>query len=258
MVIASGATVSMPRGAAHLQPTPRDRLIVALDMPSVAAAEKVVASLGEAVTSYKIGLELVYGGGLGFAARLIAAGKMVFLDLKLHDIPNTVARAAAKIGELGAALLTVHAYPQTMLAARRALAGSTTRILAVTVMTSYDDADLAEAGYAFSVRDLVTRRAYQAQKIGIDGLVLAATEVATMRQMLGPNMLLVTPGIRPQGSSGGDQKRISEPGDAIANGADYLVVGRPITEAEDPHGAAESVVALIAAALPHNPSNGMP
>jgi orotidine-5'-phosphate decarboxylase len=257
MIIASGAAVSANGGAAH-PPAPRDRLIVALDMPSVTAAEKVVASLAEAVTSYKIGVELVYGGGLSFAAQLMAAGKMVFLDLKLHDIPNTVARAAARIGELGAALLTVHAYPPTMLAARRALAGSPTRILAVTVLTAYDDADLAEAGYAFGVRDLVARRAYQAQKIGVDGLVLAATEVATMRQMLGPNMLLVTPGIRPQGASGGDQKRISGPGDAIANGADYLVVGRPVIEADDPHGAAESMVAQIAAALAHPPSHGVP
>jgi len=258
MVIASGATVSVPSGTAHPQLAPRDRLIVALDMPSVAAAETIVTSLGEAVTAYKIGLELAYGGGLDFAARLMAAKKMVFLDLKLLDIPNTVARAAAKIGELGAALLTVHAYPQTMLAARRALAGSTTRILAVTVMTSYDDADLSEAGYALSVRELVARRANQAQKIGIDGLVLAATEVATMRRMLGPDMLLVTPGIRLHGSSRGDQKRISGPGDAVANGADYLVVGRPVTEAEDPRTAAESIVTEIAAALPHHPSPGVP
>jgi orotidine-5'-phosphate decarboxylase len=256
MIIASGATVAATGVGAHPQAAARDRLIVALDMPSVAAAEKIVGTLGEAVNAYKIGLELVCGGGLGFAARLVAAKKMIFLDLKLHDISNTVARAAAKIGEMGVALLTVHAYPQTMLAARRALAGSPTRILAVTVMTSYDDADLVEAGYAYSVRDLVARRAQQAQKIGLDGLVLAATEVATMRQMLGPNMLLVTPGIRPHGACRGDQKRSSGPGDAIANGADYLVVGRPVIEADDPRGAAESVVAQIAAALPHGRSDG--
>jgi len=143
--------------------SPRDRLFVALDLPSVAAAEQLVDRLGDTVSSYKIGLELTYGGGLEFAVRLIGAGKKIFLDLKLHDIPNTVARAAAQIGELGAAFVTVHAYPQTMAAARRALTGSATKILAVTVMTSYDDADLGAAGFALNVRELVARRARQAE-----------------------------------------------------------------------------------------------
>ena len=151
---------------------PRDRLIVALDLPSVSAAEAMVARLGDAVSFYKIGMELTYGGGLGLARELAQTGKKIFLDLKLHDIPNTVARATEQVADLGATFLTIHAYPQTMRAARGALAGSSLQLLAVTVMTSYDDADLKEAGFAFGVKDLVARRARQAQEAGVHGLIL--------------------------------------------------------------------------------------
>jgi orotidine-5'-phosphate decarboxylase len=227
---------------------PRDRLIVALDLPSVTAAEAMVARLGDAVSFYKIGMELTYGGGLGLARELIASGKKVFLDLKLHDIPNTVAKAAEQVAGLGAAFLTIHAYPQTMKAARGALGGSPMKLLAVTVMTSYDDADLAEAGFAFGVREMVARRARQAQTAGVHGLILSAEEAAEMRALVGPDMLLVTPGIRMADGVLGDQKRVMTPARAIAAGADHLVVGRPVTQAADPVAAARAIVAEIAGA----------
>lgn len=227
----------------------RDRLIVALDVPSVEAARALVEQLGDAVGFYKIGLELVYaGGGLAFAERLAGAGHKLFLDLKLHDIPNTVARATAGVARLGATFLTIHAFPQTMRAARDASGDSGLRLLAVTVLTSSDDADLAEAGYAMGAEELVRRRALQARAIGIDGLVMSPHEIAAVRPLIGPAMTIVTPGIRPAGGVSADQKRVMSPGEAIAAGADHLVVGRPITAAPDPRAAAEAIQAEIAAA----------
>ena len=223
----------------------RERLIVALDVPSVAAAEAMVARLGESVWFYKIGYQLAFAGGLSFAAGLIAAGKQVFLDLKLHDIGNTVAKGVESVAELGATFLTVHAYPQTMKAAAEAKRGSRLRILAVTVLTSYDDADLAAAGYELTVRELAAARAAQARDIGVDGLVCSAEEAAPLRDIVGAGMVLVTPGIRPAGSATGDQKRIMTPAAAIKAGADYLVVGRPVVEAGDPRAAADAIVAEI-------------
>jgi orotidine-5'-phosphate decarboxylase len=176
---------------------------------------------------------------------LIADGKQVFLDLKLHDIGNTVAKGVESIAQLGAAFLTVHAYPQTMKAAVEGKRGSKLRILAVTVLTSYDDGDLAAAGYEMNVKELASARAAQARNTGIDGLVCSAAEVATLRDIAGPGMVLVTPGIRPAGSSSGDQKRIMTPAQAIESGADYLVVGRPVLEAGDPKAAADGIVAEI-------------
>ena len=227
----------------------RDRLIVALDLPSVREAEAMVERLGDAVSFYKIGMELTYAGGLPLAEKLAKSGKKVFLDLKLHDIPNTVASATRQVAGLGATFLTVHAYPQTMKAARSALAGSDLKILAVTVMTSYDDNDLRDAGYAFSVRDLVARRAGQAKDAGIHGLILSPEETEAMRALVGPGMLLVTPGIRPADAALGDQKRVMTPARAILAGADHLVVGRPVTQASDPRAAADSIVAEIAGAF---------
>jgi orotidine-5'-phosphate decarboxylase len=228
---------------------PRDRLIVALDLPSVAQAEAMIERLGDAVTFYKIGYQLGYAGGLPLAERLVGAGKRVFLDLKLHDIANTVARGVESVAKLGATFLTVHAYPQTMRAAVEAKAGSSLRLLAVTVLTSYDDADLAEAGYKLSIDDLVAQRAQQAHDIGIDGIVCAPEEAGPLRLIVGSEMALVTPGIRPTGAPSNDQKRIASPAQAIDAGADYLVVGRPITGAADPRAAAEAVVHDIAAAF---------
>jgi len=223
----------------------RERLIVALDVPSVSAAEAMVARLGDAVWFYKIGYQLAFAGGLPFAARLIASGKQVFLDLKLHDIGNTVTKGVESVAQLGATFLTVHAYPQTMKAAVEGRRGSKLRILAVTVLTSYDDADLAAAGYEMSVGELAAARAAQARDTGVDGLVCSAKEAASLRDIAGPGMVLVTPGIRPTGSSTGDQKRIMTPARAIEAGANYLVVGRPVLEAPEPKVIADAIVAEI-------------
>jgi len=223
----------------------RERLIVALDLASLKAAESMVSRLGESVLFYKIGYQLAFAGGLPFAAGLIAAGKQVFLDLKLHDIGNTVTKGVESVAQMGATFLTVHAYPQTMKAAVEGKRGSSLRILAVTVLTSYDDADLAAAGYEMSVGELAAARAAQARDTGIDGLVCSAEEAANLRAIAGPGMALVTPGIRPAGSASGDQKRIMTPARAIEAGADYLVVGRPVVDAADPKKAAEAIVAEI-------------
>jgi orotidine-5'-phosphate decarboxylase len=225
----------------------RDRLIVALDLPSAAAAEKMVDRLGDAVGFYKIGYQLAYAGGLAFAEALVRGGKRVFLDLKLHDIGSTVAKGVESVARLGASFLTVHAYPQTMKAAAEAR-GEGLRILAVTVLTSYADADLAAAGYDFTVAELVAERAAQARDIGMDGLVCSAEEAHDVRPIVGASMALVTPGIRPLGADVADHKRVMTPARAIAAGADYLVVGRPIIEAADPRAAAAAIVAEIAAA----------
>jgi orotidine-5'-phosphate decarboxylase len=225
---------------------PRERLIVALDVPSVAAAEALVARLGESVVFYKIGYQLAFAGGIDFARVLASAGKHIFLDLKLHDIGNTVAKGVESVAKLGAKFLTVHAYPQTMHAAVDARAGSDLRILAVTVLTSYDDADLAAAGYDFTVSELVEERAAQARDVGVDGLVCSGEEAARLRAVIGSGMTLVTPGIRPAGAAAGDQKRVMTPAAAIAAGADRLVVGRPIVAAPDPKAAADAIVAEIA------------
>lgn len=220
----------------------RDRIIVALDLPSVAAAAAMVARLGDSVTFYKVGLELAYAGGIDFARELVRSGKKVFLDLKLHDIPNTVARATERVADVGATYLTVHAFPHTMRAAVEGSAGSGLKVLAVTVLTSNNDADLVEAGYAFNVADLVRRRALQAAEVGVGGIVLSPEEVSAMRALVGGGLDLVTPGIRPAGSDVGDQKRIMTPRRAIEAGADRLVIGRPITQANDPKSAVEDII----------------
>lgn len=227
----------------------RGRLIVALDVPDVAQAERLVAEMGDSVSFYKVGMELAYGGGLGLVARLAASGKQVFLDLKLHDIPNTVERAVAQVSRLGATFLTIHAYPQTMRAAVAGRRGSKLQLLGVSVLTSCDDADLKEAGYAHGVSALVSKRAVQAQAAGVDGLVASAAETPALRARLGDDLLLVIPGIRPAGADVGDQKRVATPGQAVKDGADYLVIGRPVTQASDPRAAAEAIVAEIAGAL---------
>ena len=227
----------------------RDRLIVALDVDSVSAAQTLVTQLGDAVSFYKIGMELAYGGGFDLARDLKNAGKRVFIDLKLHDIGATVERATRQIAKMGMDFLTIHAFPQTMTAARAGAGaglGDGLKLLAVTVMTSYDDADLKEAGYACGVAELVARRAEQARLIGIDGLILSPQELAAIRARVGPDMLLVTPGVRPAGADAGDQKRIMTPAQAIASSADHIVVGRPVTRAADPRAAAEAILAEIA------------
>jgi orotidine-5'-phosphate decarboxylase len=224
---------------------PRERLIVALDLPSVEAAQTVVAQLGDTVSFYKIGYQLAFAGGLSYVPTLAGAGKRVFLDLKLHDIANTVAQGVKSVARLGANYLTVHAYPQTMQAAVDAREGDL-RILAVTVLTSYNDGDLAAAGYQRTVSELAAERAAQARDIGVDGLVCSPQEATSLRAIVGRKLSLVTPGIRPAGAASGDQKRIATAAAAIAAGADYLVVGRPIIAAADPKAAAQAIIAEIA------------
>ena len=228
--------------------TPRDRLIVALDLPSLSDADAMVETLGDAVSFYKVGYQLAFAGGLTFVDRLIKSGKQVFLDMKLHDIGNTVGKGVESIVKLGATFLTVHAYPQTMKAALDARRGSSLKVLAVTILTSYNDADVTGAGYTGTAPEQVKRKSLQAKELGIDGIVCSAEESAMLRPLIGADTLLVTPGIRPAGAASGDQKRIMTPQAAIAAGSDYLVVGRPITESPEPKMVAEAIVAEITAA----------
>ncbi|GAB6841386.1 orotidine-5'-phosphate decarboxylase [Methylorubrum rhodinum] len=221
---------------------PRDRLIVALDLPDVASAERLVERIGDAATFYKIGYRLGYADGLAFAERLAKQGKKTFLDLKLHDIGNTVEEGVRSVSGLGATFLTVHAYPQTMRAAVKGRANGL-RILAVTVLTSYDDADAQEAGYALPVAELVVRRSGQARDIGIDGIVCSAIEAGAVRRVVGSERLIVTPGIRPADADLSDQKRVMTPRQARNAGIDHVVVGRPITGADDPRAVAQGIVA---------------
>ncbi|PPQ40373.1 orotidine-5'-phosphate decarboxylase [Rhodoblastus acidophilus] len=227
---------------------PSNRLIVALDLPDVAQARDMAATLGDAVSFYKIGMELAYGGGLALVEEFSRAGKQVFVDLKLHDIGATVEKATAQIARLGARFLTVHAFPQTLAAARRGVGDSPLQVLGVTVMTSYDDSDLAACGYRLNVRDLVALRAKQAQEAGIAGLILSPEELVATREAVGRALLLVTPGVRPAGAALGDQKRVATPAQAFARGADYIVVGRPILAAPEPRAAALAIQAEIATA----------
>ena len=227
----------------------RDRLIVGLDIPSVEEARAIVSTLGEDIVFYKIGYQLTFAGGLDFARDLIADGKKVFLDMKLLDIDNTVAKAVENIARMGVSMLTLHAYPKAMRAAVEAAKGSDLTLLGVTVLTSMDDADLREAGYDCDTASLVLRRAGQARDAGMGGIVCSAEEAAAVRQAVGPTMAVVTPGIRPTGGDAGDQKRVMTPADALRAGSSHLVVGRPIVKASDPGAAARTILAEMTSAL---------
>ncbi len=220
----------------------RDRLIVALDVPTVGEAEKIVRDLGDTVSFYKVGYQLAFAGGLGFARELAGAGKQVFLDMKLLDIDNTVTKAVENIVGMGMSMLTLHAYPKTMRAAVEAAAGSDLVLLAVTVLTSMDEKDVLDAGYQYDPRTLVLRRAKQALQAGMGGIVCSAEEAAAVRGIVGPDLAIVTPGIRPAGAERGDQKRVVTPAAAIRDGASHLVVGRPIVGAVDRRAAAEAIL----------------
>ena len=221
------------------------RLIVPLDLPTVDEARDMVERLGDAVSFYKIGLELLASDGMALARELKASGKSIFLDWKLHDIGATVERSARVLVQSGCDLLTVHAEPQVMKAAVQARGDSSLKILAVTVLTSLTDADLVEMGYAFGARDLVERRVRQAVECGVDGIVSSPHEAALAREIAGPGFLIVTPGVRPFWSAKNDQARAATPEAAIRAGASHLVCGRPITAANDPREAALKVVAEI-------------
>lgn len=228
----------------------RDRLIVALDLPSLAEARAFVVKAGPAVTFYKIGLELVMSGGLDLARELAGQGKQVFLDMKLLDIGNTVERATRNAAATGATFLTVHGHDsKTLRAAVAGKAGTQLGILAVTVLTNLDATDLEEQGQSGTVEELVARRAELAHAAGCDGVVASGLEAALVRDVVGPGIAIVTPGIRLAGDAAGDQARVATPQIAIAAGADYIVVGRPITATPDPRQAAEGFVQAIEEAL---------
>jgi len=226
----------------------RERLIAALDVPDAALARAYAERLGEAVKFYKIGLELFTAGGyFELLAWLRGRGGKVFADLKLYDIPATVRRAVANLRASGAEFLTVHAERSIMEAAAREKGAL--KLLAVTVLTSFDQKNLAEMGYAGSVEDLVLQRARAALDSGCDGVIASGLEAPKIKAAFGGKLLVVTPGVRPAGTPTGDQKRTVEVEQAFANGADYIVVGRPIRDAADPRAAAEAIQASIAAAF---------
>jgi len=235
----------MANAAIHLDNSPPaiadPRLIVALDVPTVAEAEALVERIGDEAVFFKIGYQLAFAGGLPLARELKAAGRKVFLDMKLLDIDNTVAKGVENVARMGVDMLTLHAYPKVMKAAVEAASGSGLCLLGVTVLTSMDAADLSDAGYAFTPEQLVLRRAAQAREANMGGIVCSAAEAAAVRAVVGPDMVIVTPGIRPSGADHGDQKRVMTPAEALAAGATHLVVGRPISAASDPAAAARAI-----------------
>jgi orotidine-5'-phosphate decarboxylase len=223
----------------------RERLIAALDVPSVAEARALVEKLGDSVRFYKIGLELSTSGGYyELLDWLVKRGNRVFCDLKLHDIPETVRRAVANLRGRGVTFLTVHADRGVMGAAVKEKGDM--KILAVTVLTSTSKADLAEQGYPGSLEDLVLSRARAAAELGCDGVITSGLEVAGIKAEFGARLLAVTPGIRPAGGDMGDQKRTVDVAQAFRNGADYIVVGRPVRDAPNPAAAAEEIQSTIA------------
>jgi orotidine-5'-phosphate decarboxylase len=229
--------------------TAREKLIVALDLPSADRARALVETLGADVPFYKIGLELLFSGGLDLARDLKRSGKRVFLDMKLLDIANTVERAVATASELGLDFLTVHGHDtKTLKAAVKGRGGSTLKLLAVTVLTSLDKTDLEEQGSWLAPADLVLKRAKLAHDAGFDGVIASGQEAAAVRAATGKDFLIVTPGIRLPGGEAGDQTRITTPEDALRAGANHLVVGRPINAAADPSAAARQFLAHIALA----------
>jgi orotidine-5'-phosphate decarboxylase len=237
-----------PAGASSAQ-NPPGRLIVALDLPEPGQARGLADALGDLPVTLKIGLELIYAGGLALVRELVDEGRSVFLDAKLLDIPNTVERAAASAAALGVTFLTVHGTDaKTLGAAMRGRGDTGTKLLAITVLTSLDEADLREQGIAASAEEMVLRRARLAAEAGFDGVVASPKEAAAIRAAMGDSLLIVTPGIRPVGAASADQARIATPADALRAGADYLVVGRPITAAADPRAAAEAILAEMAGA----------
>ncbi|MCB1382946.1 MAG: orotidine-5'-phosphate decarboxylase [Notoacmeibacter sp.] len=226
----------------------RDRLIVALDVPTVLQAAGIVETLGDSVSFYKIGYQLAFCGGLDLARELKSAGKSVFLDMKLLDIDNTIAKGVEGVMKLGVDMLTLHAYPKAMQAAVEAARGSSLCLLGVTVLTSMDGHDLSDAGYHDDPATLVLKRARQARDAGMGGIVCSAAEAEAVRDIIGPDLAVVTPGIRPAGADAGDQKRIVTPRDAISAGASHLVVGRPVVAAVDRKAAAEAILSEMAGA----------
>ncbi|MBL8226953.1 MAG: orotidine-5'-phosphate decarboxylase [Bryobacterales bacterium] len=229
-------------------------IIVALDVPSGAEARHLVSQLGDAVGFYKVGMELYAAEGIAFVDELLASGYRVFLDLKFYDIPETVKRATAQVAQRGVQLLTVHGSNAVMRAAIEGRGDALLKLLGVTVLTSFDESDLADLGYPCPVSDLVALRVRKAKEAGIDGIVCSPLEASMVRQTLGPQALVVTPGVRSAGAGKGDQKRVATPAEAIRSGASHLVIGRQITRSEDPRAEALRILDEIAQAAPvgHN------
>lgn len=222
---------------------PASRLILPLDFPSVKEAEAMTDTLGDTVTFYKIGLELLFRGGMDLAEKLLARGNQVFIDAKLLDIGNTVEKSVANIASTGANFLTIHGTDRkTMSAAVHGRGNSDLKLLAVTVLTSLEASDLNEQGCDIPIEELVLRRAAFAKDCCIDGVVASGLEAAAIRKAVGSDLLIVTPGIRPPGADAGDQSRVMTPERAIEAGADYLVVGRPITQSPTPKESAQAII----------------
>jgi len=222
-------------------------IIVALDIESAGEARALVRRLGDRVGFYKVGQELYAAAGMEMVRELVGAGKDVFLDLKLYDIPETVQRAVRQVAPSGARFLTVHASSAVMRAAMEGKAGSALKLLAVTVLTSFDRRDLDDYGYHRDVSDLVVFLTRKAMEAGVEGVVTSPLECANVRRAAGPGAIIVTPGVRSAGRDRGDQKRVATPAEAIRNGADYLVIGRQITRAPDPAAEAARILEEIAA-----------
>lgn len=243
----------------NLPPGMADRLIVALDVPSVAQARDLVAKLEGVVSFYKIGMWLLYARGTeAFIDELLAGGKRIFLDAKMHDIGETVRAGARAAAERGISFMTIHAERQVIQAAMEGRGDSALKILAVTVLTSLSDADLAAAGYTMRVPELVAKRVADVVALGGDGIIASGQDDpdAIRVRANAPNLLVVTPGIRPPGGDAGDQKRVATPAAAIARGADYLVVGRPIVAAPDPVAAARAIIADMERGATGRPERG--
>ena len=235
-------------GVSHRSADPRDRLIVALDVSSAAAAQKIVAAVGESALTYKVGMQLYTAEGPQVVRDLVSSGRRVFLDLKYHDIPNTVGAAVTEAARLGVSLLTVHAAgggKMLRAAVDAAKANPELMVLAVTVLTSLDGNDLEKIGIRGTVEDSVLRLATIALANGCQGVVSSAREASTLRTELGDEFAIVTPGVRPAGTSVGDQVRVVTPAEAIAAGASHIVVGRPITDALDPAAEARAILRQI-------------
>lgn len=217
-------------------------IIIALDVESADQARVLVSRIGDAVDFYKVGLELYASAGMEFVSELISGRKQVFLDLKFHDIGETVKRAVTQVAARDVRFLTIHAMDSVMRAAVAGKAGKDLQLLGVTVLTDLDQKDLEAMGHSCTLEDLVIRRARSAAAIGVDGLVCSPLEVAMVREIVGAGTILVTPGVRSAGAAVGDQKRIATPREAIDNGADYLVIGRQVTRAEDPPAAVNRIL----------------
>jgi len=228
-----------------------DPVIVALDFESAAEADGLVVSLGDAAGFYKVGMELYAAAGMNYVRSLIDRGKRVFLDMKYYDIGETVRRATAVAARSGAEFLTIHAVGQVMRAAMDGRGDSKMKLLAVTVLTSFDQSDVHELGYDCGLADLVRQRVDLAMETGVDGLIGSPLEARTIRAQAGSKAILVTPGVRSRGAASGDQKRVATPAEAVREGADYVVIGRQVTRAANPRGALEAIHAELQEAAQH-------